>query len=167
MRSIAVIYYSETGNTETVAHWIAQGAETVPDTAARLFNIREDEAPDKEYIEGCDAVVFGTPTYVANMCWQMKKWFDTRLDYRLAGKIGSAFSTENSPNGGGGELAIMTIVGHMLVKGMLVYSSGSGCGRPFIHIGPAVVKSQLAEREEICNLFGKRIADQAHRLFDR
>ncbi len=167
MRSIAVIYYSETGNTETVAHWIAQGVETVPDTAVRLFNIREDEAPDKEYIEGCDAVVFGTPTYVANMCWQMKKWFDTRLDYRLAGKIGSAFSTENSPNGGGGELAIMTIVGHMLVKGMLVYSSGSGCGRPFIHIGPAVVKSQLAEREEICNLFGKRIADQAHRLFDR
>lgn len=166
MRSIAVIYYSETGNTETVAHWIAQGAETVPDTAARLFNIREDEAPDKEYIESCDAVVFGTPTYVANMCWQMKKWFDTRMDYRLAGKIGSAFSTENSPNGGG-ELAIMTIVGHMLVKGMLVYSSGSGCGRPFIHIGPAVVKSQLAEREEICNLFGKRIADQAHRLFDR
>ena len=101
------------------------------------------------------------------MCWQMKKFFDTRLDYRLAGKIGSAFSTEGSPHGGGGELAIMTIINHLLVKGMLIYSSGAGCGRPFIHIGPTIVQSQIQEREEISRLFGQRIAQKAHELFDR
>ena len=62
-------------------------------------------------------------------------------------------------------MAIMTLVNHMLVKGMMVYSSGAGCGSPFIHIGPTVVKSQMEERKEICELFGKRIAEQAKRLY--
>lgn len=167
MRNVAIVYFSQTGNTETVAKWIAAGAESVPETKVRLFNLAVDEDPNQDYLEGSDAVIFGTPTYVANMCWQMKKWFDTHLNYKLAGKIGSAFSTENSPHGGGGELAIMTIINHLLVKGMLIYSSGSGCGRPFIHIGPTVVRDQMQEREEICTLFGTRIAQQAHRLFDR
>lgn len=162
---ISIIYYSETQTTQQVAKWIAEGTQTVPDTDTRLFNLAENDAPDKEFVEASDAVIFGTPTYVANMCWQMKKFFDTRLDYRLAGKIGSAFSTEGSPHGGGGELAIMTLINHMLVKGMLIYSSGSGCGRPFIHIGPTVVKTQLQEREEICKLFGQRIAQKAMELF--
>ena len=162
---ISIIYYSETGNTEQVANWIAEGSRSVPEAEVKLFNLRDQDHPDKVYIESSDAVIFGTPTYVANMCWQMKKWFDTCLDYQLGGKIGSAFSTEGSPHGGGGELAIMTLINHMLVKGMLIYSGGSACGRPFIHIGPTVVASQMAEREEICKLFGKRIAEQTQRLF--
>ena len=164
---ISIVYYSETGTTEQVARWIAEGTNSVANTETRLFNLAENDTPDREFIESSDAVIFGTPTYVANMCWQMKKFFDTRLDYRLAGKIGSAFSTEGSPHGGGGELAIMTIINHLLVKGMLIYSSGAGCGRPFIHIGPTVVQSQIREREEISRLFGQRIAQKAHELFDR
>ena len=164
---ISIVYYSETGTTEQVARWIAEGTNSVANTETRLFNLAENDTPDREFIETSDAVIFGTPTYVANMCWQMKKFFDTRLDYRLAGKIGSAFSTEGSPHGGGGELAIMTIINHLLVKGMLIYSSGAGCGRPFIHIGPTVVQSQIREREEISRLFGQRIAQKAHELFDR
>ena len=164
---ISIVYYSETGTTEQVARWIAEGTNSVVNTETRLFNLAESDTPDREFIESSDAVIFGTPTYVANMCWQMKKFFDTRLDYRLAGKIGSAFSTEGSPHGGGGELAIMTIINHLLVKGMLIYSSGAGCGRPFIHIGPTVVQSQIREREEISRLFGQRIAQKVHELFDR
>ena len=164
---ISIVYYSETGTTEQVARWIAEGTNSVANTETQLFNLAENDTPDREFIESSDAVIFGTPTYVANMCWQMKKFFDTRLDYRLAGKIGSAFSTEGSPHGGGGELAIMTIINHLLVKGMLIYSSGAGCGRPFIHICPTIVQSQIQEREEISMLFGQRIAQKAHELFDR
>lgn len=162
----AIIYYSETGNTAKAAKWIAAGAESVAGTETRLFNLREEPEPDRAYIEACRAVVFGTPTYYANMCWQLKKWFDTGHHYDLSGKLGSAFSTENSPNGGGGELAIMTLVNHMLVKGMLIYSSGAGCGRPFIHIGPTMVRGTIDQKEELCRLFGKRIAEKAHQLFD-
>ena len=162
---VSILYYSETGNTEQVARWIGQGAESVAGTEVRLFNLRDNEEPDQTFIESSSAVIFGTPTYYANMCWQVKRWFDTKHAYHLAGKIGSAFSTENSPNGGGGELAIMTLVNHMLVKGMLVYSSGAGCGRPFIHIGPTVVQDVLPEKEGLCRLFGQRIAEKAHELF--
>ncbi|MCQ2437290.1 MAG: flavodoxin family protein [Clostridia bacterium] len=163
---ISIIYYSETDTTKQVAEWIAEGIKSVQGTEVGLFNLKDDEAPDRPFVEASSAVIFGTPTYVANMCWQMKKFFDTHLEYNLAGRIGSAFSTEGSPHGGGGELAIMTLINHMLVKGMLIYSSGSGCGRPFIHIGPTVVRTQIAEREEICNLFGKRIAEKAKELFN-
>ena len=163
---ISIIFFSETGNTKKAAEWIARGAKGVPDTEVRLFNLKDTMAPDQAYIESCDAVIFGTPTYFANMCWQVKQWFDTKAQYNLSGKLGSAFSTENSPNGGGGELAIMTLVNHMLVKGMLIYSSGAGCGRPFIHIGPTLVRDVMEEKQELCALYGERIAQQAHRLFD-
>ena len=161
---ISILYYSQTGKTKTMAEVIAEGARTVEGTEVRLFDL---DNIDYGYVKESQAVIFGTPTYLADMCWQMKKFFDTRLDYRLAGKIGSAFSTEGSPHGGGGELAIMTIINHLLVKGMLIYSSGAGCGRPFIHIGPTIVQSQIQEREEISRLFGQRIAQKAHELFDR
>lgn len=162
---ISIVFYSETGNTAAVAGFVAKGAETVEDTEVRLFNLREPDAPDKAYLADSAAVIFGTPTYCGNMCWQMKKWFDTAWDVNLGGKLGSVFATENSPNGGGAELAIMAVVNHLLVKGMLVYSSGAERGRPFIHIGPTVVRDQISEKEEICGIFGRRIAQKAHELF--
>lgn len=164
---IAIVYFSETGNTEKVATWIAAGSESVDNTEVRLFNIKDNNDPDKDYITVCDAVIFGTPTYYANMCWQMKRWLDTcAVKYKLGGKIGSAFATENNPNGGGAELAIMTLYNHLLVYGMLVYSSGVEYGRPPIHIGPTVVSSRLEEHEDCCKRFGKHIAMKGHELFE-
>ena len=47
------------------------------------------------------AVIFGVPTCVGNMSWQVKKWLGTNWNVQVGGKLGSAFSTDNSPNGGG------------------------------------------------------------------
>lgn len=163
---ISVIYFSETGNTEQVAEFVANGAKSVDNTEVRCFNLKNPDM-DVDFVNDSKAVVFGTPTYYGNMCWQLKKWFDTNRTVKLAGKVGSAFATENSPNGGGAELAIMTTVNHMLVCGMLAYSSGVEFGMPFIHIGPAVVRNYIKEKEELCTLFGKRIATKAHELFER
>lgn len=164
---ISIIIYSETGNTETVAGYITEGLLSIENTEVKCFNIKEEENWDVEFIKESKAVIFGTPTYYANMCWQMKKWFDTRgVQYGFGGKIGSAFATENNPNGGGGELAIMTIYNHLLVYGMLVYSSGIDYGRPPIHIGPTVVRDVIEQKKDVCHLFGERIARKAHQLFD-
>lgn len=164
---ISIIYFSETGTTETVAGWIGEGIEAVPHTEVQLFNLKDSEEPDLYFIQESDAIIFGTPTYVANMAWQMKKWFDTHFEYRLAGKLGAAFATENSPFGGGAEEAIVTLHSHMLVRSMMVYSSGCSFGQPFIHLGPTIVHSEMQERAELCRTFGTRIAEQAHRLFDQ
>lgn len=166
---ISILYFSQTGNTEKVANFIKAGAETIDDTEVQLFNIKEWDSlseENRQFINDSKAIVFGTPTYYANMCWQMKKFFDTDKSVKLAGKIGCVFATENSPNGGGGEQAILTVQQHLLVKGMLVYSSGTAEGNPYIHIGPAVVKDLIPEKEELCNIYGKRISKKAHELFD-
>lgn len=163
---LSILFYSETGNTEKVADFIRAGALLVPETEVGLFNLKEEAATDWSFIEESSAVVIGTPTYYANMCWQLKKWFDTDHRPLLAGKLGAVFATENSPHGGGAELAIMTVINHLLVKGMLVYSGGAAWGRPFIHVGPTVVRDQLNAREKICRIFGERVAKKAHELFD-
>jgi NAD(P)H dehydrogenase (quinone) len=163
---ISILYYSETGNTEKVAGFIASGAKKVPETEVKTFNLKDQNGIDWSFVEDSGAVIFGTPTYYANMCWQMKKWIDTDSESKLGGKIGAVFATENSPHGGGGELAIMTLINHLLVKGMLIYSGGAAHGRPFIHVGPTVVRDQITEREPICRLFGERVAEKAHELFD-
>ena len=163
---ISIIYYSETGCTHQAAEWIAAGADSVPDTETKLFNLCGGAAPDTQWVAESDAVIFGTPTYYANMCWQMKQWFDVSgRNFALAGKLGAAFATENSPFGGGGELAVTTMLEHMLVYGMVVYSSGSSCGQPFIHTGPTLVRDVLEERKPLCEIFGRRIAEKAHQLF--
>lgn len=163
---ISLIYYSETGNTETAAGYVAEGIRSAADTELRLFNIADESSLDREFINESRAVVFGTPTYVANTCWQLMKFFDGNWDIRLGGKLGSVFATEASPNGGGAELAIMTLVNMMLVRGMLVYSSGNEYGKPTIHIGPTLVRDVLTEKKELCRIFGERIARKAHELFD-
>lgn len=164
---LSIVYYSETGNTERIAGFIAAGASSIADTEVRTFNLKNENEVDIDFINNSKAVIVGTPTYVANTCWQIKKWFDTGWDYKLAGKLGAVFATENSPNGGGAEIAMLTVINHMLVKGMLVYSSGVEFGKPTIHIGPAVIKDDIDKKEKLCTIFGQRIALKAHDLFDK
>ena len=163
---ITILYHTETGNTELAAKQIAEGILSVPDTEVRLVSLNAMNAEDEAWIGESDAVIFGTPTYVANMSWKLKEFFDTKLKIKFGGKLGAAFATENYPTGGG-ELAIMNIMSHMLVKGMLCYSGGTAFGQPYIHIGPTLVKGQIEEKAELCRTFGSRIAVQAHRLFDK
>ena len=47
---ISIIYYSETGTTEQVANWIAEGARVVAGVEARLFNLAENDSPDKAFV---------------------------------------------------------------------------------------------------------------------
>lgn len=53
----------------------------------------------------------------------------------------------------------------MRVKGIWICLSGMG--RPSIHIGPKAVRAQTQECEEICGLFGERIAQRASELFNK
>ena len=129
---ISIIYYSKTGHTKEMGEEIAAGIRS-EGGEARLFSI--EEPLDAEYIASSDGVIFGTPTYLASTCWQMKKWFDVdSAGISLAGKLGGVYSTAHFAQGGG-DIAVMTLIGHMLVKGMLIYSGGSSLGKPYIHLG--------------------------------
>ncbi|UWG97595.1 MAG: flavodoxin family protein [Candidatus Dehalobacter alkaniphilus] len=161
---ITVLYVSVTGNTEKMAGYIEEGIEETGCVEVRLMNLAQEETMDYGFIEDSKAVIIGTPAYVADMCWQLKKWFDTDWNCSLAGKLGAAFATANCMHGGA-DLAISSVLSHMLVKGMLVYSSGMGCGRPFIHLGPVALRDDLEGKKELFQLFGRRVAEKAVELF--
>lgn len=161
----AVIYYSQTGHTKEMGEVIAEGITSLGGEV-RLFSI--EEPMDAEYINNCDGIIFGTPTWVASTCWQMKKWFDTESHaLKLGGKLGGVYATAHFAQGGA-DIAIMTLIGHMMVKGMLVYSGGASLGKPFIHLGPVALDA-VEGHYESCRpqfrIFGERFAQKAAELF--
>ena len=159
---ISIIYFSKTGKTLTMAEEIAKGMKSIDNIEVGIFDV---ENIDYEYIKESKAVVFGTPTYYANTCWQIKKWFDESWNYNLAGKIGGVFATANFAQGGA-DTAILTIINHLMVKGMLVYSGGSAVGEPYIHLGPVALRENFEESKELFNIFGKRIDKKCIELFN-
>lgn len=95
---IAVIYYSQTGHTREMGEEITKGISAAGGEA-RLFSVEEEM--DADYINSCDGVIFGTPTWMANTCWQMKKWFDVdSRPLKLAGKLGGVYATAHYAQGG-------------------------------------------------------------------
>jgi NAD(P)H dehydrogenase (quinone) len=158
---LSIVYYSKTGKTKTMAEEIAKGMKMLDNIEVGLFQI---EKIDYDFIKESKAVIFGTPTYYANTCWQIKKWFDESWNCNLEGKIGGAFSTADFPQGGA-DTAILTLINHLMVKGMLVYSGGSALGLPYIHLGPVAFKENFEESKELFNLFGKRIAEKSIEIF--
>ena len=163
---ITILYVSVTGNTEKVAGYIKEGICSVGDIEVRLMNLVKKETMDKDFIESSKAVIFGTPSYVANMSWQMKKWFDTEWECNLSGKLGAAFATANCLHGGA-DVALLGIINHILVKGMLAYSSGVIYGPPNIHLGPVALRDGLEDKKDLFVLFGKRIAAKSVELFEK
>lgn len=162
---ISVLYFSQTGNTEKMAGVIRDGIlEYDSGIEVSLMNIADEDNIDKDFLNDSSAVIFGTPTYVANTCWQMKKFFDTRFDCKLEGKLAACFATAGCV-WGGADIAIQSILEMALTHGMLAYSSGTEFGRPYIHLGPVGIMSQLEESKEIFSLFGKRIAQKTTELF--
>jgi NAD(P)H dehydrogenase (quinone) len=94
----------------------------------------------------------------------MKKWFDTvKID--LEGKIGSVFATENYI-GGGADVAELGMIGHMLIRGMLVYSSGCTRQGPITHYGAVTIKDGDESQQRRAKLLGERAASKAIELFD-
>lgn len=115
---IAILYYSKTGNTKKIAEIIESGAKKVTQVEVKCMSI---EDIDDGYLEEAKTIIFGSPTYGGTYAWQIKQWFDTYRKIKLGGKLGAVFVTANYI-GGGTDIAELSIIGLMLVKGMLVYS---------------------------------------------
>ncbi|GGM42977.1 NAD(P)H:quinone oxidoreductase type IV [Longimycelium tulufanense] len=122
---VAVVYYSSTGNTHTLAEAVAEGAEKAG-AEVRLRRVAELAPP--EAIAGnpawqahhdasrdiavaspadlvwADAVVLGTPTRFGNVASQLKQFLDTLggqwSQGQLADKVYSGFVSTSTPHGG-------------------------------------------------------------------
>lgn len=165
---LAVIYDSKTGNTKQAAQWIAEGMNEVPGTEAKAFSIRD---VDEDFVKDAQGIVVGSPSYAALMTPDLHAWLLAAADrLGMAGKLGGAFATEQYTHGGG-DLVIQMILTRELVCGMLCYSGGSGCGRPYIHLGPVGVNANVEKHNAIdlykdnFMIYGKRFASKTLELF--
>ncbi len=156
----SVLYYSKTGNTKAMAEKIAEGM-AAEGLEAKAFSI---EAPDREWVAGSSCIVVGSPTYYADVCAEIKAFLETLGDYEVAGKLGGAFATAAFTYGGG-DLALQTILTHMLFWGMVVYSGGKAQGKPPIHLGPVAAGEGSHGTPELFFLYGRRMAREAKELF--
>ncbi|WP_244834014.1 NAD(P)H-dependent oxidoreductase [Clostridium sp. BJN0001] len=158
---IAILYVSRTGKTEKVANLIAEGTKRVDNIEVKTMNI---DNIDKDYLKEADGIIFGTPTYYANMSWELKKWFDESGSLNLEGKLGAVFSTANVVTGGA-DIALLAVVNHMMVKGMVIYSGGVAFGKPKTHIGYVHINEISENEDEDARIFGERIAKKVAQLF--
>ncbi|MGN1317685.1 MAG: flavodoxin family protein, partial [Lachnospirales bacterium] len=110
--------------------------------------------------------ILGTPTYMADVSGRVKSFLESLKQYGLAGKLGGAFATADYIHGGG-DIAIQTILTHMMVYGMMVYSGGGSCGKPVIHLGPVAIKGYEDELKNVFEIYGQRMAEQTLRVFEK
>lgn len=159
---ISIIYHSETGNTAKVADVIAEGIRKAGNIDVKCMSITDIDA---DFAKASAGFILGTPTYLASFSWQMKKFLDTELkSLNIDGKLCGVFATANY-FGGGAEVAELTLIGQLLVRGVLIYSAGASKGQPYTHLGAVTRKEGDDFEKERAELFGERFGEKAIELF--
>ena len=104
MVQVLILYYSRSGRTESLAHSVAEGAESVEGTLVKVRRV--DFATVNDFIS-CDAIAFGSPNYFSYMAGLMKDFFDKSLSVRdrVTGKPSVAFTS----GGGASDSALLSL----------------------------------------------------------
>ena len=111
MTTVAIVYFSSTGNTKLMAEAIAQGAGSVDKTTTKVFRITGEQITegrwqDDDVIEALtqsDAIVIGSPTYMGGVAAQVKAFIDAAgavwQSQGWKNKIAGGFTHSGSPSG--------------------------------------------------------------------
>jgi NAD(P)H dehydrogenase (quinone) len=109
--NVGVIYFSGTGKTAAMAEAILAGAQSVADTTVHDLRItgaminegRWDNAAFLETLGNCEAVLFGTPTYMGGPAAQFKTFADALGEAwytrSWSGKVAGGFTTSGGLSG--------------------------------------------------------------------
>jgi NAD(P)H dehydrogenase (quinone) len=139
MAKVLVLYYSTFGYVAVVANAIAEGARSagaaadikrVPDSAVAaaargaIFNAAPDiPTAAIEDLAAYDAIIVGSPTRFGRLSSPVAAFLEQASTLSgsgiLNGKVGGAFTSPTSPNGGQ-EAASMSIITNLLHFGMVV-----------------------------------------------
>lgn len=102
MAKIAILYHSSYGHTEKLAQYVQSGAQSVENTEVKLIKASEGQ-DNLEYLHLCDAIIFGSPTYMGSMAAEMKKFMETTSKFWLQqlwkNKLAAGFTNSASPSG--------------------------------------------------------------------
>ncbi len=118
--NIYVVYDSEDGHTEALAHSIAQGARGVHGARVHLHHV---ERADVRELDKMDAIIWGCPGHFGSISAGLKAWID-KLGYlwahgKLVDKLGAVFCTTATEHGGI-EATMLNLITPMLHQGMII-----------------------------------------------
>lgn len=157
MLKIAIIYYSMTKNTESMAHRVREGIKDkdIDVICDKVENVSLDILMESH------GIIIGSPTYFGSMSSQIKDFLDKSVKYygKLEGKVGGAFTSCKTA---GGETTLLSIINAMFIHGMIVkgYCRGN-------HYGPIAIGSpdedEVARTE--CLELGHTVANLVKKLF--
>jgi len=151
VKKLAIIFFTKTGNTEAMAHLIAEGAEDEGGVEVHVARV-EDFSSGR--VMEFDGFVLGSPTYYGSMSGEMKKFLDETVKFhrQLDGKVGAAF-TSAANIGGGNETTITGILNALLIHGMIIQGNPDGD-----HFGPVSIGAPDDRVRGQCRMLGKRVA---------
>ena len=106
MAKIAIVFHSGYGHTRKQAEAVHQGAASAAGADVSLLTIdAEGNLPEDawETLAGQDAILFGSPTYMAGASWQFKKFADASskpwFSQVWKDKVAAGFTNSASING--------------------------------------------------------------------
>jgi len=181
-KKIVVVYFSGYGHTHKVAEAVAAGAK------AQL--LRVDEAgnlPDGgwETLAEANAIIFGTPTYMGTVAWQLKKFMDESSKVWMSSgwkdKLAAGFTNSAGMNGdkSGTMYALFTLTqqhGMVWVGTGMMPSNTKASKRDDVNYvagfmglyttTPADASADEMVRGDLetARLFGQRVSETANRL---
>ena len=179
MAKVAVVFHSGYGHTLRMAQAVAEGANGELVAVDAEGNLPEG---GWDTLNAADAIIFGSPTYMANVSWQFKKFADasSKQWFAQAWKDKLAAGFTNSAGLNGDKLSTLnTLFALAMQHGMIWVSQGlmpantKGTTRKDINnlvsYSGAMAQSpsdggaddMLSGDIETAKLFGKRVADVA------
>ena len=171
---VLVAYYSRTGNTEQMAHGVAEGAKNVHGvvvTLKKVANVTKDD------LEAADGIILGSPTWFANIPGEMKTIIDDwnwKLKVDFTDKVGGAFATAGGQVGGQEHVVVSLLMfmlhNRMVVAGPLYRNEKTGS--VWAESGAAAITGPLDQgvsEEELdgAKRLGRRIAELAVKMKSR
>ncbi len=75
MSTVTIVFHSGYGHTRVQAEAVAEGARSVPGTDVHLVRV-EDVDSNWDRLDTADAIIFGTPTYMAGPSARFKEFLD-------------------------------------------------------------------------------------------
>lgn len=115
---ILIVYYSQNGHTEQLAHAIAEGAQQIANVEVKIQRVQEVQIQDTI---AADAIILGTPVYNANVAPKMQEYINNwpLRNNPMRNKLGAVFVT-GAGISAGQESTELSLLRSMMIFGMIV-----------------------------------------------
>ncbi len=133
MPKVLMVYFSHGGNTKKMAEALKKSVEA----AGVQVDLKKVSEADPVAMADYDGVLLGSPCYFGVMAADMKRFIDQSIKLfgkgELVGKPAGVFVSTGGI-GGGGELALISLLSGLLIHGMVVQGLRKGG-----HFGPLAI----------------------------